>query len=732
MTTLRYIFVVFVLIGTSIASKAQTADEKLALDAGKLFEQQEYLRAYPMYSQLVSLYPNHPEYSYKFGACGIYADPDKMNAVRYLQGAIKKGETSPMVYYYLGKALHLNYQFKEAITAYESFMRFADDKMVSKTDARREVETCIYGANLLANIKDVTVLSKTETDRTNFFRYYNLEGIGGKILAVPEALQTKQDKKSNEPGVMYYPGNGTTVYFSSYGKDGKTGKDIYRAEVLSDGTFSQPQKLNTQINSIYDEDYCFMHSDGKTLYFASRGHNSMGGYDIFKSELDPTTGEFGPVINLDFAINTPDDDIFYIADKDNHAAFFASGRSSDNNHLNVYQVLVETNPIQVVYFKGAFNNAVDGEELGMNTKILDAQGNRMVCDGNSDPSNGKYILYVPKSGEYRYKVRTAMSPEVFDVVIDVPQFNKPVAIRQEMTLKNESGKFILDVQTFFEQPLDEDLSLLAAEMLRKKSKLDVDGQAEVTEMTSDLDTPGQDMSTYAKDMDHVAINAGFNEGTTVASVITEINDELKTTSQAISASQQLQLVAMTHASKCQKEADALMKEAEEIRSRIKTVKTSQDADDLRKSVQLVDAAEEKMREAKSALMVNKSESGNQTELSQTKKEQEQRIAALTAASEKDDYEATLTLLKSEKDYRNEQSEHRDSRKDSIRVALNNSEKILSQKENQLVQMRADLTDLEKQKDELTNKISITEKSKEKEALREEFIQVSSSADAKRA
>ncbi|MFM7309886.1 MAG: hypothetical protein ACKOZY_04705, partial [Flavobacteriales bacterium] len=379
-----------------------------------------------------------------------------------------------------------------------------------------------------------------------------------------------------------------------------------------------------------------------------------------------------------------------------------------------------------------FNNAVDGEELGMNTKILDAQGNRMVCDGNSDPSNGKYILYVPKSGEYRYKVRTAMSPEVFDVVIDVPQFNKPVAIRQEMTLKNESGKFILDVQTFFEQPLDEDLSLLAAEMLRKKSKLDVDGQAEVTEMTSDLDTPGQDMSTYAKDMDHVAINAGFNEGTTVASVITEINDELKTTSQAISASQQLQLVAMTHASKCQKEADALMKEAEEIRSRIKTVKTSQDADDLRKSVQLVDAAEEKMREAKSALMVNKSESGNQTELSQTKKEQEQRIAALTAASEKDDYEATLTLLKSEKDYRNEQSEHRDSRKDSIRVALNNSEKILSQKENQLVQMRADLTDLEKQKDELTNKISITEKSKEKEALREEFIQVSSSADAKRA
>jgi hypothetical protein len=731
MTTLRNIFVVFVLFCTSIAAKAQTADEKLALDAGKLFEQREYLRAYPMYSQLVSLYPNHPEYHYKFGACGIYADPDKMNAVRYLQGAIKKGETDPMAYYFLGKALHLNYQFKEAISAYENFMRFADAKVIAKTDARREVETCIYGANLLANIKDVTVLSKTETDRSNFFRYYNLEGIGGKILAVPEALMTKLDKKSNEPGVMYYPGNGTTVYYSSYGKDGKSGKDIYKAEVLPDGSFSNPQKLNNQVNSIYDEDYCFMHSDGKTLYFASRGHNSMGGYDIFKSELDPSTGEFGPAVNLDFAINTPDDDIFYIADKDNHAAFFASGRSSDNNHLNVYQVLVETNPIQVVYFKGAYMNTVDGEELGMSTKILDGQGNRMVCEGNSDLANGNYILYVPKSGEYRYQVRTAMSPEVFDVSIQVPSFAKPVAIRQEMTLKSVSGKYVLDVQTYFDQPLQEDLSLLAAEMLRKKSKLEVGNQAEVTAMDGEERNGDGAISTYAQDMEHVAINAGFNEGTSIATVMTEMTSEIQTTNQEITESKQTQLVALAYASKCQQEADAFMKQAEEIRQRVTEVKSSQDAEDLRKSVQLVDAAEEKMREAKSALMVNKSEVAQTSELEKTKKNQEKRLADLKVADNKGDYNASLTLLQTEKEFRNQQSVHVDSRKDSIRVAMNNKEKTLSNMENQLMEMKQNVTDLEKRKEELTNQVNSTSKSKEKEALREQYIQASSSLDAER-
>jgi Tol biopolymer transport system component len=106
---------------------------------------------------------------------------------------------------------------------------------------------------------------------------------------------------------------GKQIYFSSKGKDGITGKDIYVTS-RTNGVFSTPVKVKGDVNTPYDEDYAYMHPNGHTLYFASKGHGSMGGYDIFRSEWDNATQQFGPAINMDFAINTPDDDVFFITD----------------------------------------------------------------------------------------------------------------------------------------------------------------------------------------------------------------------------------------------------------------------------------------------------------------------------------------------------------------------------------------------------------------------------------
>ena len=350
-----------VFVASASAQKGGT-EQQLAKEANELFTSGDFLKAYPLYSQLVSLYPQNANYSYRFGACAIYSDPDKAKAIKFLNSAAKRNVDDVMVYYYLGKAYHLNYQFKEAVSAYENFVSKADPKITAKYNAQREIETCIYGSNLLANIKDIVVINKTETDKDNFFRYMNLEGIGGKIVSVPAELQTKLDQKSTSPRVMYSSGNSSTIYFSSLGIDGLTGKDIYSAQVLPDGKFSVPVKVKGDVNTKYDEDFCFLHSDGKTLYFSSKGHNSMGGYDIFRSEMDPKTGEFGPAINMDFAINTPDDDIFFIADSLNQKAYFASARSSDQNHLHVYNVLVQGIPLQIVYLKGEFVSEIDAEQ----------------------------------------------------------------------------------------------------------------------------------------------------------------------------------------------------------------------------------------------------------------------------------------------------------------------------------------------------------------------------------
>ncbi len=637
-------------VGQLVSAQKGTEDQ-LIKDATAYFEQGAYLKAFPLYSQLVSLYPNHAEYAFKFGACAIYGDADKTKAVRYLNSAINKSVNDPEVYYFLGKAYHLNYQFKDAITAYENYVRYAGDRAPRKAETLRQIETCIYGANLLSNIKDITVISKTETDKDNFFRYFNLEDIGGKILTVPDALKSKEDLKSTVPGVIHYPGNGTTIYFSSYGKNTSNGKDIYKAQVLPDGTFSEPEKLKGGVNTKYDEDFCYMHTDGRTLYFASKGHNSMGGYDIFKSVFDPTSGEFGPAVNLDFAINTPDDDIFYIADSLNKRAYFASGRSSDLDHLSVYNVLVETTPLQVVYLKGTYVSEIDPEQHKVGIKILESNTLRNVCDGNSNGS-GDYIVYVPKSGLYTFKVVTENSPTVHEVSVKIPSFDRPVALRQEMRLINESGKERIIINNYFETPLEEDLSILAAEMLRKKSVLDVNAGDSPTVSLTKTDVKKEDeLRTFDQNFDNATIAAGF-EGGSITSIAGEMKTELSLINRFVQESDTKRNNSLAFARKKQRETESLLAEAEAIRKALPNEITSEsEIASLIRMVELTKQSEATQLEAQAAF--NTAQAISTFKESETKRAEalQASIAAIQQAEQAKNYDGVVAALTAEKDRR---------------------------------------------------------------------------------
>ena len=635
----------------AIAQKGN--EDQLVKDANTYFSAGAYLKAFPLYSQLVSLYPNHAEYTYKFGACAIYGDADKTKAVRYLNAAIAKSVNDPDVYFFLGRAYHLNYQFKDAITAYENYVRYAGEKGTHRAEALRQIETCIYGANLLSNIKDITVLSKTETDKENFFRYFNLEAIGGKILTIPDALKTKEDMKSSTPGVIHYPGNGTTIYFSSYGKSNASGKDIYKAQILPDGTFSEAEKIKGGVNTKYDEDFCFMHSDGKTLYFASKGHNSMGGYDIFKSVFDPMTSEFGPAVNLDFAINTPDDDIFYIADSLNQRAYFASSRSSDLDHINVYNVLVETTPLQVVYLKGQFVSEIDPEQHMAGIKILESNSSRSVCEGTSNSSNGEYIVYVPKSGNYTFKVVTENSPNIHEVTVKIPAFDKPVALRQEMRLINEGGKERILINNYFETPLEEDLSVLAAEMLRKKSVLDVNSNSsDAVSLTKTNVSKEDELRTFEQNMENTAIAAGFEAGVTTASVLEDMKKEHAAIQKFINESDTKRNNSLAYARKKQQAADAAIVKAEMAKQQLGAeIITEEDLARLKEVVELTAQAEVLQQEAQAAF--------NTAQAIATFKESEAKrgealqasFAKIQEADQAKNYDATVAALTEEKDRR---------------------------------------------------------------------------------
>lgn len=336
-----------VFVGFISAQNEFKSEDDVAKEAKGLLYKEEYVKALPLYSQLLSLHPKDPFYNYSFGVCLLFGDKrDTEKPIRYLEFAAKNLEGHPEVHYYLAMVYHMNYRFSEAIKEYKTFVNTAKPVMLRKFDAVHKIEMCENGISLLKTINDLYILEKTEVNKKNFYRSYNIKDFSGKFLFKPYEIKSRLDKRKDDHSIVFFSDTNSVIYFSSYGNDRKGSKDIYRSVKQADGTWNPPEKLDTIINTTYDEDYPYLLPDGKTLYFCSKGHNSMGGYDIFKSVFDTASGgRWSKPENLDFAINTPFDDILFVSDSSQKYACFSSARSSVDDYVTVYKVRIDNRPV---------------------------------------------------------------------------------------------------------------------------------------------------------------------------------------------------------------------------------------------------------------------------------------------------------------------------------------------------------------------------------------------------
>lgn len=146
-------------------------------------------------------------------------------------------------------------------------------------------------------------------------------------------------KKSHEPSVSMSMDE-KTLYFVSERKGGYGGKDIYRSEKQSDGSWGEPQNLGPVINSEYDEDAPYIDSQNNTLYFSSEAHGSIGGFDVFKSTVKD--GVWTEPENLGYPVNSGANDIFFAYNSTEKTAYFASLREGGNGNYDIY--LADFNP----------------------------------------------------------------------------------------------------------------------------------------------------------------------------------------------------------------------------------------------------------------------------------------------------------------------------------------------------------------------------------------------------
>ncbi len=190
------------------------------------------------------------------------------------------------------------------------------------------------------------------------------------------------------------------IIFTS-AKDYKTkGLELYESwKHPTTGKWSKPQPLPPTVNSINDEDSPWISPDGKTLYFSSDGHNSLGNFDVFKSTFDTVSNTWTAPINLGYPINTPGDEMSFKINEDGISGYFSSDRYGTEGKHDIF----------------FFWNTSDVTVKGV---IADQQGTplaglvvKFIPEGHK---NEEFLDVTDEKGEYEI---TTISDEFIDVEI---------------------------------------------------------------------------------------------------------------------------------------------------------------------------------------------------------------------------------------------------------------------------------------------------------------------------
>ncbi len=203
--------------------------------------------------------------------------------------------------------------------------------------------------------------------------------------------------------------DGNTLYFVS-DRDKNTGRDIYSSTKDKKGKWGDVKKLSDVINTKYDEEGVFIHPDNKTLYFSSKGHKTMGGYDIFYSVLQPD-GNWTEPKNIGYPINTPDDDIYFTMSGSGLHGYFSSVRPEGMGEKDIYLVDFkdEESPMgiaTVTIVKGEIRDAYTKAPIEAEIEITDNSKNELVALFYSNSATGEYLISLPSGINYGISVKS--------------------------------------------------------------------------------------------------------------------------------------------------------------------------------------------------------------------------------------------------------------------------------------------------------------------------------------
>lgn len=317
-------------------------------------------------------------------------------------------------------------------------------------------------------------------DAQTLYIYYDQGGNGdiyksqlvGESWTTPEPMGSDINSPAWETHITV-SSDEKTLFFISDRENGYGGRDIYRCVKLPTDEWSKALNVGPALNTPYDEDAVFLSADGKTLYFSSNGHKSMGDFDIFFSTLGDD-GEWSKPENIGYPLNTTDADVFFYPTAANNRAYYSSRKEGGFGLKDIYVIDMPDSEIgsDLSVLKGYIYPA-EREKLPENCLVVVTNKNTgEVTEYSVRQRDGSYVAILPPCVAYEieYFVNDDLVEEEF---INVPCESGYLTIDKEVfLLPVQLDKEALDPAANADrdpeiEKLQEQIDLLTKKLLEK-------------------------------------------------------------------------------------------------------------------------------------------------------------------------------------------------------------------------------------------------------------------------
>lgn len=375
-----------------------------------------------------------------------------------------------------GDSLRRVYRFDQSLEAYNKALDMVSDtsSVWNDSTAMAAISDLILlsenGKSMTGFVYKPNVVARHMFSKDDFFLYYPLKD---------RSWRPTPNQLDSVPGLyskaIYVPAEAESIYFSAADKDGI--RNIYMTE-LGDSLWTVPELINEHLTSASDEIYPMLSSDGKSMYFASKGLYGVGGYDLYVSQWDEDTGDWSVPVNMGFPYSSPANDFLLAGSEDGGYTLFASDRDCPTDSVWIYVLEADNMPVR--------SEMSDPDELSDLARLELSVSMDVAEEVKSDiPENADTRRYMDKMAQVRslrdsisaYEDKMQEYRDRYAVVESEVEKNRLA----ELILKNES--YIPEIQASLEEAMKElqeiEMDFLFSGVVIDADKLLVEAEREV-------------------------------------------------------------------------------------------------------------------------------------------------------------------------------------------------------------------------------------------------------------